>query len=220
MVCGLWGIAPPYPRGRGPERPGAFRPRLARAASHWLGRVARLRPQTVPAGALAAMLAAPALVLAEVRLETSVNLVAPAVAGNGAAQRWLPNPALVAPGDELRYVIGFTNTGLVPLDSGAIVITNPIPEGAEYLFGSAGGDGARVLHALDGKGDFLPFDQLVLTGQDGRPRSAAAADVRALRWIYELSLAPGASSEVWFHVRLMESVAADALVPRGTARNP
>ena len=150
--------------------------------------------------------------MAEVRLSTAIHRVDSWIEEKGELIPQLTDAALVATGDELRYTIAFTNTGLVPVDPGAIVITNPIPESTEYVWDSAGGTDARILYRasvtaeapIDGASEeeaFLPLDELVVT-EDGLVRSAAAAEVRAVRWIYEAFLPPGESSEVWFHVRL------------------
>ena len=150
--------------------------------------------------------------MAEVRLSTAIHRVDNWIEEKGELIPQLTDAALVAVGDELRYTIAFTNTGLVPVDPGAIVITNPIPESTEYVWDSAGGTDARILYRasvtaeapIDGASEeeaFLPLDELVVT-EDGLVRSAAAAEVRAVRWIYEAFLPPGESSEVWFHVRL------------------
>ena len=149
---------------------------------------------------------------AEVRLSTSVHRVDSWIKeGSGLAVE-LTDAALVAAGDELRYTIAFTNTGLLPVDPGAIVITNLIPESTEYVWDSAGGADARVLHRASaapeatmdgapGQEAFVSLEELVVT--DGEQlRSASAAEVCAVRWIYEAFLPPGDSSEVWFHVRL------------------
>ena len=148
------------------------------------------------------------LSFAEVRLSTAIHRVDGWREAEGRLEAELSDAALVAVGDELRYTIAFTNTGLMPVDPGAIVITNPIPESTEYIWDSAGGIDARILYrasAPDGGaseiGDFLPLDELVVT-EGGLVRSAAAAEVRAIRWIYQAFLQPGESSEVWFHVRL------------------
>ena len=150
--------------------------------------------------------------VAEVRLSTSIHRVDGWVEQGGELAAQLTDAALVAAGDELRYTIAFTNTGLVPVDPGAIVITNPIPESTRYVWDTAGGIDARILYragataeasadeALE-EGAFLPLDELVVT-EGALVRSAAAAEVRAIRWIYEAFLPPGESSEVWFHVRL------------------
>ena len=150
--------------------------------------------------------------LAEVRLSTTVHRVTSSFTEGGELEIELADAALVATGDELRYTIAFINTGLVPVDPGVIVITNPIPESTEYVWESAGGVDARILYrasaaaeaSADGaleEGVFVPLDELVVT-EGALVRSAAAAEVRAVRWIYETFLPPGESSEVWFHVRL------------------
>lgn len=152
--------------------------------------------------------------LAEVRLSATVHRVDGWIEEGGGLQPQLADAALVAAGDELRYTIAFTNTGLVPVDPGVIVITNPIPESTEYVWDTAGGINARLLyHASavaeasvdDARADgaFLPLDELVVT-EGALVRSAAAAEVHAIRWIYEAFLQPGESSEVWFHVRLRQ----------------
>ena len=169
-----------------------------RGTGRWPARAFRLAALAL-AGALASAAAWP-----EVRLSTSVSLVRTVAAEDGASQRQQVDPDLVVPGDELRYAIRFANVGPLPVEGGAIVITNPIPEDIEYVFGSAGGRGARVLYAVDPDGDFAPLQELAVL-EDGSARPAKAADVRALRWIYELTLAPGASSEVWFHAYLRSS---------------
>ncbi len=141
--------------------------------------------------------------LAEVRLSTTVHRVDGWMEEGGELKARLSDAALVAAGDELRYAIAFTNTGLVPVDAGTIVITNPIPETTEYVWDTAGGINARILYRADPSAaeSFLPLAELVVT-EGGVLRSAAAADVCAIRWVYEAVLPPGESSEVWFHVRL------------------
>lgn len=142
----------------------------------------------------AALAAGPAL--AEVQLATAVSLVQTFLGEDGQLERRLADPDDAAPGDELRYTITFTNTGVVPVEAGAIVITNPIPESTEYVPGSAGGEGVRILFTADvewpGNGG----------NEGGVEQPASAAEVRAVRWIYARPLAPGASGEVWFHLRL------------------
>jgi len=155
-------------------------------------------------------LASPAA--AEVRLSTSVERVERWITESGELEAKFSSAALVRAGDELRYFITFTNTGLAPVGPGVIVITNPIPESLEYVWDSAGGANVRVLHyasaaaseSPDGSPDgrtFAPLDELVVTEGD-MVRVAAAAEVRAIRWIYQAFLPPGESGAVWFHVRL------------------
>ncbi len=149
---------------------------------------------------------------AEVQLFTAVNLLETTVGEDGELERRLVDVTLAEPGDELRYTITFTNTGLVSVDPGIIVITNRIPESTTYVPDSAGGFHAQVLYSLDDGGAFIAFDALsedALT--EGRtienPNSSgldsfAQMLVQAIRWTYEASLDPGASSEVWFNLKL------------------
>ena len=149
---------------------------------------------------------------AEVRLSTTVHRVDSWIKEGGELEIELTEAALAGAGEQLRYTIAFTNTGMVPVDPGAIVITNPIPESTEYVWNSAGGVDARVLYHASamaappvegevGEQAFVPLDELVVT-EAGLVRSAAAAEVRSIRWIYEAFLPPGESSQVWFDVRL------------------
>ena len=153
-----------------------------------------VRLGVVAALCAAALAAGPAL--AEVQLATAVSLVQAFLGEDGQLERRLADPNDAAPGDELRYTITFTNTGVVPVEAGAIVITNPIPESTEYVPGSAGGEGARILFTADVE---WPGNW----GNEGVvERPASASEVRAVRWIYARPLAPDASGEVWFHLRL------------------
>ena len=153
------------------------------------------------AAALCAAACAAGPALGEVQLATAVSLVQTFLGEDGQLEQRLADPNGVAPGDELRYTITFTNTGVVPVEEDAIVITNPMPESTEYVPGSAGGEGVRILFSANGEAAFAPFDAPT-PNEGGGERPATGAEVRAVRWIYERSLAPGASSEVWFHLRL------------------
>ena len=62
---------------------------------------------------------------------------------DGETQTLLLDASRVRPGERLRYTIEFTNTSNEYIGPGIIVITNPIPEGAEYLEGTAAGDDTR-----------------------------------------------------------------------------
>lgn len=106
----------------------------------------------------------------------------------------------VAPGEVLRYTISFTNQGTQTARAGTIVITNPLPEGTEYVDGSAGGAGAVVTFSVDGE-RFAASESLVIQ-QQGAARAATAADYRSIRWTFEPELRAGESGEVWFELRI------------------
>jgi uncharacterized repeat protein (TIGR01451 family) len=147
---------------------------------------AKTRLLKLSAVTLGAVLAATAA--AEVTLETSVEKWESYETASGSVQRRLTDAELVVPGDELRYTITFVNQGPEPVDAGSIVITNPLPEGTEYLPGTATGPDTLISFSAD--------------GEKFAPDAAAAAEVRAIRWSFQPALAPGDSSSVAFEVRL------------------
>lgn len=156
-------------------------------------------------GMVGALLAGPAA-RAEVTLQTMVNKVETTLDDDGRVRRELLPADSVLPGEELRYSITFTNSGETLVDAERIVITNPIPEGTEYLPGTAGGDWSLVEYSVDGE----TFDA---TEPSGTASAAAAAEqaeapaagggrVSSLRWTYRRDLPPGGSGQVFFHVRM------------------
>jgi uncharacterized repeat protein (TIGR01451 family) len=168
-------------------------------------------------GALGLLLCS-GLGLAEVTLTTSVTKVETTLDPAGRVKRQLVPADEVLPGEELRYAITFTNTSETLVDAGRIIITNPIPEAARYVAGSAGGLHARLEFSQDGEAfanvepasaDADGAATLGARANDGAAGLGASAgpgastgEVRALRWTYEADLAPGESGEVFFHVRM------------------
>ncbi len=155
-------------------------------------------------GTLGAMLAAAAA--AEVSLETSVEKWESYEDAFGTLKRRLVDAETVLPGDELRYTITFMNHGPELVDAGSIVITNPLPEGTDYLLGTAAGVDTLITLSTDGE-QFAAADTSPAARFDPAPApdatgSVAAPEVRAIRWAFEPSLEPGESSFVTFEVRL------------------
>lgn len=101
-------------------------------------------------------------------------------------------------GEVLRYTIVFTNDGTLSAVAGSIVITNPLPEGTEYVDGSAGGLGTLVTFSVDGENFGAP-EELVLV-DEGLARPASPAEYRSIRWTFEPELAAGESGEVSFEL--------------------
>ncbi|MFU8815333.1 MAG: hypothetical protein ACNA7W_08300 [Pseudomonadales bacterium] len=157
-------------------------------------------------GALALLLCS-GLGIAQVTLATSVSKVETTLDPAGRVKRQLTPADEVLPGEELRYVITFTNVGDTLVDAGRVIITNPIPAAARYVPGSAGGADSDIEFSADGEafaaaeppsGDaFAPAAQSA-AGEDGPP----GGEVTSLRWSYAADLAPGESAEVFFHVRM------------------
>lgn len=102
----------------------------------------------------------------------------------------------VYPGEILRYTIVFSNEGTRTTVAGSIVITNPLPEGTEYVDGSATGMDTMVTFSVDGENFGAP-EELVLV-EEGLARPAIPGDYRSIRWTFEPELAAGESGEVSF----------------------
>ena len=169
-------------------------------------------------------------VTAEVTLETDVSKVESTLEAGGRVRRELVPVEEVVPGEELRYTITFTNASEMPVDGGRIIITNPIPDGTRFVPGTAGGEDAAVEYSIDGE-TFEATEPPAQPGLGGQPRSdgepsagarpgtaggirnagpadtppgsSAGSPVRSLRWTYQETLRPGASAEVFFHVRML-----------------
>ncbi|MEQ8859360.1 MAG: hypothetical protein RIC56_12000 [Pseudomonadales bacterium] len=141
---------------------------------------------------------------ADVVLETAVSKVESTLDGGGRVKRELVPAEDVVPGEELRYSITFRNDSPVAVGAERIVITNPIPEGTSYVTGSAGGVDTLLEYSTDGQnfGSVEPADGADGAGPAGVAVGPAGSPVRSVRWIYQQELRPGASSEVFFHVRI------------------
>jgi uncharacterized repeat protein (TIGR01451 family) len=137
-------------------------------------------------------------VVAEVTLTTEVQRVVEAQPGSGAAT--LEAVTDVLPGDVIRYSIVFRNDSAQDVAAGSVVITNPLPDGTDYVDGSATGDSTRITFSVDGE-TFEDPSTLTVTDAAGT-RRATAADYRSIRWAYAPRLPAGASGEVSFDVRM------------------
>ena len=137
---------------------------------------------------------------AQVTLSTSVKKVEIFLNGDGQVQRQLVDAFSVVPGDELLYIITFTNSGNVVVDGGSVVITNPIPESTEYLDGTAFGAGTEIVFSTDGE-SFATASELMVE-EAGSEALASAKDYTTIRWSFSPELKPGETGRVSFNVRL------------------
>lgn len=106
----------------------------------------------------------------------------------------------VVPGQEVIYVITYRNTGKEP--AAGVVINNPVPAEMAYQSGSAQGLGSRVDVSVDGGKTFGALEALKVTGKDGKPRAAEAADVTGLRWTLLAPVKASAGGLVTYRARL------------------
>lgn len=143
----------------------------------------------------------PAISLAKVSLENTIQKIQTWVDDEGVVQRRLVSADQVVPGDQLQYTVRFVNTGSQTVDAGTIVITDAIPEYTQYIDGSARGAGSAVSYSIDGKHFGRAEDLTRLS--DGQEVIADAKDYSAIQWRFAPSLAPGESGQVSFKVRLL-----------------
>jgi uncharacterized repeat protein (TIGR01451 family) len=92
----------------------------------------------------------------------------------------------VAPGDHVIYTLEVRNAAASVLESPTV--THPIPEHMSYVADTAVGPGAEVSYSVDGGRSFDRAENLTVTGADGRPRPAVAADYTHIRWHLKNSL--------------------------------
>jgi len=171
----------------------ALRPWMARALGPVCCAVAAIC-LIAGAGALAAA--------AKVTLGNSVQKVETFIDAAGEPQRRMIDAGSVLPGDELCYTITFVNDGGESVDAGSVVITNPIPDGTEYLEGTASGSGTDIVFSLDGENFAAPDALTVL--RDGMEVPAPASDYRSIRWVFRPALEPGDMGSVSFNVRMKQ----------------
>jgi hypothetical protein len=97
-----------------------------------------------------------------------------------------------APGDELVHAVVYTNNAANAAEG--VVLSMPIEASMVYLEGSALTPTADVTFSVDGR-NFVSRSELVVN-ENGTPRPASAADVRAVRWALKAPIAAGATGKV------------------------
>jgi uncharacterized repeat protein (TIGR01451 family) len=102
----------------------------------------------------------------------------------------------VVPGDRVLYTLEVRNTGATALD--APVVIQPVPEHMQYVADTAVGPGAEVSYSVDGGHTFDHAENLKVTGSDGNPHPAAAADYTHIRWQLKNTLKVNSTAFVRF----------------------
>ncbi|NKB97263.1 MAG: DUF11 domain-containing protein [Pseudomonadales bacterium] len=137
---------------------------------------------------------------AQVELKNTIKKIHTTVDADGEIARTLVPADRVVPGDELQYVIQFSNNGADPIDAGSIVITDLVPDHTEYVANSAYGAGTKISYSVDG--ETFAESQALKVRREGEEVDASAPDYRAIQWAFNPGLAPGDSGYVSFNVRL------------------
>jgi uncharacterized repeat protein (TIGR01451 family) len=136
----------------------------------------------------------------QVTLETVIQKEIEVITPEGEKETKLVEAGNAIPGDELIFTISYTNRGLEPAEN--VVVVNPIPEHTAYIGGSSEGEGAAISFSVDGGNSYDQPGNLLVPGEDGKPRPAQASEYTHIRWAFGEPVLPGGSGKVFFRVRL------------------
>lgn len=152
--------------------------------------------------ALAALVMATGTAVAQdiIQVTTEVFQEVEVTGANGKKEKKTQPATKIVPGTEVIYVITYRNAGDKAAEK--VVVNNAVPKELTYKGGSASGRGARFEVSVDGGSKFGALPSLRVTGADGKPRPAQAADVTHLRWSVAKPVAPGASGSVSYRAVL------------------
>lgn len=97
--------------------------------------------------------------------------------------------AKIIPGEEVLYMLSFSNEGDAPAKN--LVINNPIPANTWYRQGSAFGAGTQVSVSVNGGKKYGQLAELNVPLANGEERPATFKDVTHVRWTVNYELQPG-----------------------------
>ncbi len=106
----------------------------------------------------------------------------------------------IVPGDEVIYTIHYLNSSEKPAEN--VFISMPVAEHTRYRSGSARGGGTAISFSVDGGKHFGAPDELTIKLDNGRKRSAVAADYTHIKWKFNAPVPPGASGAVSYRAVL------------------
>ncbi|MFC1494905.1 hypothetical protein ACFL6W_06485 [Thermodesulfobacteriota bacterium] len=96
------------------------------------------------------------------------------------------------PGDILVYTISYINTRESVVQNASVV--DPIPKGAEYLPGSASGEGTKITYSINNGRTFYspPVKQIIRKPDGTREEKTATPDMYThIKWNFNIPLSPG-----------------------------
>lgn len=144
--------------------------------------------------ALLLLAARPALAEDTLQLTNAVFQEVEVTGAGGKKEKKLVPAAKVTPGTEVTYVITYRNVGTQVAEK--VVIRNPLPKELAYKGGASSGKGTKFEVSVDGGISYGVLAGLKVTGADGKPRPAQAADVTDLRWTLAAAVPPGKEGAV------------------------
>lgn len=150
--------------------------------------------------ALAGVAAAPnATAQTGIRLEQQIFVERVTTDLNGRARHVLTNADRLSPGDQLIFVINWSNQGRQPIRG--LAVTNAVRRGVEPD-PSSGPSNAAMQVSVDGGAHWGRLDQLWLPTPLGGTRRATAADITHLRWTLTEAVPPGQSGRLSYRATM------------------
>ena len=108
----------------------------------------------------------------------------------------LEKPKRVVPGDNLVFVLNYTNQGHEAARD--FVVTNPLPAAVAFV----GGTNGSALVSVDGGKSWGALDQLKIVRADGSVRPAEPDDVTHIKWQMNQSIAAGSGGKLMYRGRV------------------
>ncbi|MEM6534289.1 MAG: hypothetical protein AAF613_01510 [Pseudomonadota bacterium] len=99
----------------------------------------------------------------------------------------------VAPGDEVRYRLAYSNDGAEPAENVRLVM--PVPAQLKLIEGSAQTPAADVTYSVDNGETFARRGNLTVS-VDGIERPATAEEITHIRWTFSEAIAAGATGDL------------------------
>ena len=121
----------------------------------------------------------------------------------GKPQRDESGSLITRPGDVILYTLAALNGGIEPAYD--VEIVDPIPQGAEYVLKSAGGESMTVTYSIDG-GNFYQPEPILFDFRrpDGviEQRPVPGAQYTHIKWRMDRPIPPGSRVTATFRVRV------------------
>ncbi len=126
------------------------------------------------------------------QLSSDVYVERAETSADGATKLILEKPTTVLPGDNLVFVVKYTNASNEPASN--LMVTNPLPKPVQFNGTADGNEQVSV----DGGKTWGSLNTLLVQEADGTSRSAQMSDVTHIRWELSQTLAAGSSGKLIF----------------------
>ena len=123
----------------------------------------------------------------------TVEVAIVAVDANGETKTRFEPAAEISPGDEVRYVLSYANSGDDSAEN--VRLDMPVPNEIELIDGSVEAAGARVTYSIDNGSSYAARDMLTISA-NGQARIAVAEDITHIRWTFAEAIAPGQTGTI------------------------